>query len=306
MRGGLEEVSYLTCDENLYYRGQAFEILLSITDCDSFDWFLPHNGNATARTLHSRMLNLSQNSDFLSGLMENRKKSYPGGSLRALQLIAFWISWVRAMRTEKQLLYLSDKMLLELRLWAMGRGEDVSEHEINLAKTIYKDFSYDQFHRDDDSKKDESVIMDDSAVFWVAQAEVPYSSEDNVAFTNDEKVQIFVLGMRFRNQNQNLNLKNIPLTSLQLKNLLTYFHRRMQLLLGRNVLLFLSVLLKNSAYEILRTHRTVPIPILLLIPIILMTWQSKMRHHPHPLRTFSSKCRIRRQKEMNYLRIVIS
>ena len=194
MRGGLEEISNLTCDENLYYRGQAFEILLSITDCDSFDWFIPHNGNATAKILHSRMLNLSQNSNFLAGLMENRKKSYPGGSLRALQLVAFWISWVRAMRTEKQVLYISDRMLSELRLWATGCGEDVSEHEVNLAKTIYKDFSYDQFHREDDNNKDESDLMDDNAVFWDALSAVPYDNPDYVAFTTDEKVLMFVSG----------------------------------------------------------------------------------------------------------------
>ena len=147
----------MTNDANLYYRGQAFEILLSITDCDSFDWFQPHDGSTTKKILQSRFLSLSDNPDFLSGLIENRKKSYPGGSFRALQLLAFWISWVRAMMTKNQVLNLSDKILEELYLWSEGGGEgegngvEYLDEEINLAKMIFQDFSYDQFHKDQPS-----------------------------------------------------------------------------------------------------------------------------------------------------------
>ena len=136
-------------DENLYLRGQAFEVLLSITDCDTFDWFQHHEGNTTTRALHHRLMGLSQHPNFLAGLLDNRTRSYPGGSLRALQLLAFWISWVRAVNTTNHILTLSDSLLRELKLWSEGQGEDLCEDEINLAKTIYSDFSYEQFHRED-------------------------------------------------------------------------------------------------------------------------------------------------------------
>ena len=136
-------------DENLYLRGQAFEVLLSITDCDTFDWFQHHEGNTATRALHHRLMGLSQHPNFLAGLLDNRTRSYPGGSLRALQLLAFWISWVRAVNTTNHILTLSDSMLRELKLWSEGQGEDLCEDEINLAKTIYSDFSYEQFHRED-------------------------------------------------------------------------------------------------------------------------------------------------------------
>jgi hypothetical protein len=136
-------------DENFYLRGQAFEILLSVTDCDTFDWFQHHGGNTTSRALHHRLMGLSQHPNFLCGLLENRRKSYPGGSLRALQLLAFWISWVRAVNTSNHILILSDRLLQEIKLWSEGQGEDVSEDEVCLAKTIYLDFSYEQFHRED-------------------------------------------------------------------------------------------------------------------------------------------------------------
>lgn len=149
--GGLGEISWFINDSNYYLRGQAFEVLLSITDCGTFDWFQHHDGNTTARTLHHHLLGLSCHPNFLSGLLENREKSYPGGSLRALQLLAFWLSWVRAVNTTNHVLILSESLLQGLKLWSEGKGDDLGEDEINLAKTIYIDFSYEQFHREGSS-----------------------------------------------------------------------------------------------------------------------------------------------------------
>ena len=99
------------------------------------------------------MLSLSENPAFLTGLLANRVQSYPGGSFRALQILAFWISWVRAVMTKNQQLTLSTSMLEEIRLWGQDRGQEGTEsceEEMRLASTVYQDFSYDQFHRDDD------------------------------------------------------------------------------------------------------------------------------------------------------------
>ena len=96
---------------------------------------------------------MSENPAFLTGLLANRAQSYPGGSFRALQILAFWISWVRAVMTKNQQLTLSASMLEEIRLWGQGKGQEGTEsceEEMRLASTVYQDFSYDQFHRDDD------------------------------------------------------------------------------------------------------------------------------------------------------------
>jgi len=148
LRGGLYQLASMLNDQNLYFRGQVIEIFLTITDCDNFDWFLPKN-DALGRTLHMRLLSLAEHDTFLSNLLANRTDSYPGGSTRCLQLLAFWISWVRALYTEHQRLLLSPKMLDELKLWAQGGADaDVDEakaEEVKLARTLLEDFSVKQF-----------------------------------------------------------------------------------------------------------------------------------------------------------------
>ena len=203
LNDGLAEICHMINSSNHYYRGQAFEILLSITDCDTFDWFQPHDGNLTVRILHSKLLSMSKNIFFLSGLLENRKDSYPGGSFRALQLLAFWLSWVRAMMTENQILNLSSRTLVELKLWAMGNGprndkgvgtdivESVDdEDEIKLAKTLYKDFSYEQFHRE--SSGDVYAVSEDNLMNSVSNLSI--QTHTAVSFTDEERAAIFVSG----------------------------------------------------------------------------------------------------------------
>jgi hypothetical protein len=102
--------------ENLYLRGQVLEILLTITDCDRFDWFAPPESTAD-KILHQKYLQLGRSPLFLRKLMANRTGSYPGGSFRALQLIAFTLSWMRALYTADQKLQLSAQALQTLTLW---------------------------------------------------------------------------------------------------------------------------------------------------------------------------------------------
>ena len=72
------------------------EVVLGAIDCDAFDWFSPATELRIER-LHGRVLALYTNTAFLSILLKNRTESYPGGSMRCLQILAFWLSWVRAM-----------------------------------------------------------------------------------------------------------------------------------------------------------------------------------------------------------------
>ena len=140
--GGLTSLVPLLVDKNLYLRGQIMEILMNITDCDTFDWFQAiENKKSRNYILHVRLLQLAEHPDFLKNLLANRINSYPGGSFRALQMMAFWMSWVRALYTENQELQLSKRVLDELYLWGSIAAEDTSEEEMKLAQTVYDDFS---------------------------------------------------------------------------------------------------------------------------------------------------------------------
>lgn len=139
---GLQPIVLMFCHDNLYERSQAMEIFLSITDCDVYDWFATPQ-TFTDRMMHHKLLTLSENPHFLANLMRNRTESYPGGSFRSLQLLAFWLSWVRAIYTEDQTLKLSASMLNELELWANqapNPDAGILEEEIQLASTLYNDF----------------------------------------------------------------------------------------------------------------------------------------------------------------------
>lgn len=128
--------------DNLYDRGQALEIFLGITNCDTYDWFQPPSTHSD-RLLHSKMLELANYPLFLDNLLANRNQSYPGGSFRALQLLAFWLSWVRALYTQDQQLLLSSKLLRELEAWSqqpIDVDNGVIEEEIKLAQTVFDDF----------------------------------------------------------------------------------------------------------------------------------------------------------------------
>jgi hypothetical protein len=219
IRGGMDAIASRVNDSNLYNRGQIFEILLSITDCDSFDWFQQSDGDVTRRTLHHRLFSLSDNTLFLSGLLANRSLSYPGGSFRALQLLAFWISWVRAMMTTNQRLKLSDQMLKEIQLWSQGSEDNVIEEEITLAKTIFQDFSKDQFNNGQDSTNDAA----NSSSFAVGTADITVVEETIVNpnlndHVRDKDAFIFISGCQ-KPDTKGILLDNLP-SSSQIKKML--------------------------------------------------------------------------------------
>jgi len=150
--GGLETLAAMIDDENLYLRGQVLEVLLCATDCDTYDWFKPADGYSD-KLLHSKLLDLGRNPAFLRKLLNNRTGSYPGGSFRSLQLIAFTLSWIRALYTADQKLQLSVVALEELRQWSYPAGsapvstaaveskeEPEVDPEVQLAKTLLDDF----------------------------------------------------------------------------------------------------------------------------------------------------------------------
>mmetsp|Transcript_3429 Transcript_3429/g.5350 ORF Transcript_3429/g.5350 Transcript_3429/m.5350 type:complete len:773 (+) Transcript_3429:63-2381(+) len=146
--GGLSVLVNMLTAPNLYARGQAVEIFLSITDCDTFDWFQPINSSQIRTALYMRLLSLSRG-PLLGNLLANRVGSYPGGSMRCLQLLAFWLSWVRVMFTGEvkdspKRLQLSAELLEEVSHWSTlptdCNTESEAYHEAKLAETLIEDF----------------------------------------------------------------------------------------------------------------------------------------------------------------------
>lgn len=141
VQGGLDALANMLGTQNMYFRGQVIEILTCITDCDVFDWFAPPT-TLMSRILHVRMLEMADHGKFLDGLVANRSDSYPGGSARCLQILAFWLSWVRATYTQDKRLHLSPAILEQLEAWSREPEED---EERQLANTLFKDFGTDQY-----------------------------------------------------------------------------------------------------------------------------------------------------------------
>jgi tetratricopeptide (TPR) repeat protein len=129
----------LLLDGNLYARGQAIEIFLSTTDCDAFDWFQPLSADLSQVSLYREMYSLLE-TPLLQNLLANRLDSFPGGSMRCLQLIAFWLSWLRVHFTGgKHKLQLHLQILETLKVWETSA--DIEVEESQLARTLFEDFS---------------------------------------------------------------------------------------------------------------------------------------------------------------------
>jgi tetratricopeptide (TPR) repeat protein len=134
---GLATLASLFTSTNLYVRSQAMDSFMQITGNPDFDWFAPAD-NAGARKLHHAMLSLSNHS-FIKALVSNRTDTYPGGSFYALQIMAFWFSWMRILYCKNNELRLSRQLLDILKEWSERTNEVVEEKQ--LATKVYEDFS---------------------------------------------------------------------------------------------------------------------------------------------------------------------
>jgi hypothetical protein len=138
---GLVTLVDLFKHENLYLRSQAMDIFMAITapeNKDGFDWFSPPKDAADAK-LHSAMLTLTQHKNFIKDLLDNYEHTFPGGSFYALQILAFFMSWVRILYCKDQKLQLSQAILDKLKAWSERDGDVEEERE--MAKKVYEDFS---------------------------------------------------------------------------------------------------------------------------------------------------------------------
>ena len=157
LSGGLAAVSEMIGDDNLYVRGQAIEIMLSVTDCDVYDWFKKAGASENTRLLHTRLLSCYKDENFLKNLILNSTNSYPGGSMRCLQILAFFLSWMRAEYSDNETLRLSNSLLAVFYQWTKVDQEDKSDqsrgNERELAETLLKDFGK--------VESIENVVLDD-------------------------------------------------------------------------------------------------------------------------------------------------
>ena len=84
--------------------------------------------------------------------------------MRCLQILAFWLSWIRAEYSEDQKLVLSNSFLFEFRDWTVREveGTELLEKEksleTELAETLLKDFGGFEAVEDFRDKRDEAEL----------------------------------------------------------------------------------------------------------------------------------------------------
>eukprot|EP00941_MAST-03F_sp_MAST-3F-sp1_P000262 g262.t1 len=152
---------------------------MAVTGNSDFDWFLPPR-TAMERQLHMKLLSLGRG-NFLQLCFSNSKASFPGGSLRCLQLIGFWLSWARRLYCKDECLRVSDDLLNRLKEWSeekrkceekvdndddrnsegsKKKGEEESEWK--LAEKLYEDFKrFPILYADDKSNEFMELSVDD-------------------------------------------------------------------------------------------------------------------------------------------------
>lgn len=154
---GLQVLAGQFVHADVQVRGQAIDCFVQITSSAAFDWFDEPAGYE-ARALHSKMLALAApRAQFLSSLVRNirsyetpasgesgpeaaRIERLPGGTFVLLQVLAFFLSWLRKFYAKDNELRLSRELLELLRDWR-GRTQTQEPVELELAQQVYHDFS---------------------------------------------------------------------------------------------------------------------------------------------------------------------
>ncbi|GMH94558.1 hypothetical protein TrST_g12625 [Triparma strigata] len=157
--GGLNSLTKLAVDENIHLRGQAVDTLLQLTAHEGFDWFAEMPSGASLKEkkqiidLHRGFLNIREHG-FVESMIKNApwEVTFPGGSYLVLQILAFWMSWVRAQHCDNNVLYLKDDVINALSKWKdcevyemdgdkVPEKGQVLQEEKDLAKRLFDDFS---------------------------------------------------------------------------------------------------------------------------------------------------------------------
>ena len=85
--------------ENLYIRGQAIDVFVQVTAHPAYDWFRPARSDSD-KALHAALAGLAP-TGFLESLAANCPPPFPGASFYCLQIMGFWLSWLRSLYSGK-------------------------------------------------------------------------------------------------------------------------------------------------------------------------------------------------------------
>ncbi|GBG25622.1 Tetratricopeptide repeat protein 1 [Hondaea fermentalgiana] len=178
--GGLVALANLVDNSNMMIRAQAMEALLVLTGAESLGWFDDPPSKAQL-ALHQSMLSLTR-TRIISALMTNYESTFPGGGLLSLQLLGFFLSWLRYFYCKDRIIRVSPKIIQTLESWS--ERTDLAQQERDFARKLYDDFK--RFpapspapNADDEEKKDDqqqSVLDDDAALSVASQLVVPQNT----------------------------------------------------------------------------------------------------------------------------------
>ncbi|GLE05088.1 hypothetical protein PINS_up014072 [Pythium insidiosum] len=154
-------------------RAQAVDAFVQITSNAVFDWFDAPVGHQ-AKLLHAKMLALAApGAGLLPRLIENahaygrqradHEEVPAGATLELLQVLAFFLSWLRKLHTRDHELRLSRALLQLLCEWST-RTQTPLEEETELARRVYEDFSRWPPLEDTVDRVDASVDVDEANV----------------------------------------------------------------------------------------------------------------------------------------------
>ena len=139
LAGGLRALVAVFRHPNLHLRAQAIETFRQITDEDTFPWHDKDEGEGRrGRAIRLRMFELSKG-PLMKSLTLHFDNPFPGASAYCLQILAFFLSYLRHHFCKDNRLHLSAPLLDVLKRWA--ERDDAGPEEHALAVKLHEDFS---------------------------------------------------------------------------------------------------------------------------------------------------------------------
>ncbi|EQC31395.1 hypothetical protein SDRG_10996 [Saprolegnia diclina VS20] len=133
LHDGLVTLVSMFDHEDIHMRGQALDTFTQLTSNPAFDWFQQPT-TSFEKALHHKMLLLPNSASIVQQLVSNQ--ATPELSFCALQILAFYMSWVRKLYTKGEL-RLSSALLASLETWTTSASPDEAE----LATNVFADFN---------------------------------------------------------------------------------------------------------------------------------------------------------------------
>jgi len=161
LNDGVLALAQLVSHTDLSIRARALESLISVTSSEDLDWFKAPPGPRQQR-IHPHLLKVTQ-FDFVGELLRNADDSYPGGGFQALQIVGFYLSWLRLFYCKDNILRVSRDILGPLHAWS--QRSDLVSDEQTLAKQLYDDFKrFPAEDNDDQAQRGSELLVDQRAV----------------------------------------------------------------------------------------------------------------------------------------------